>query len=135
MTAWDGWELERWILLFALAMYGGMWMQVFLFHSRARFEFLAMFGPVVFTPITIVLGAIALIEREGIWGWIALALLAGSVALALVGLTFHLRGVHRRFGGFSLANLIQGPPPFMPVAYGMTGVLGVIGLTWEAGAW
>jgi hypothetical protein len=35
-------------------------------------------------------------------------------------------------GLFSLRNMMAGPPPVLPLAYALTGVLGIIGLMWDA---
>ena len=32
----------------------------------------------------------------------------------------------------ALRNLVAGPPPVLPLAYALTGVLGIIGLMWDA---
>jgi hypothetical protein len=133
MNAWNDWQLERIILLFAAVMYAGMWMQLTLFHWNARFRLGPMLWPVLFTPVAVLLSLLAVATREGWIGWLTLLLLATSVMLGMAGLFFHLRGVHRRFGGFSLRNLTTGPPPVLPLAYAMNGLLGLLALTWNAG--
>jgi hypothetical protein len=35
-------------------------------------------------------------------------------------------------GGFTLRNLVAGPPPVLPLAYSLIGVVGLLGLFWDA---
>lgn len=131
MSEWDGWELGRVVVLLVAVMYLGMWVQVSLFHWRRRFEFAVMLAPVLLTPFAALFVALAAIARGGVLGLIAFVFLGATALLGLVGLSFHLRGVRRRFGGLSLRNLSAGPPPMLPFAYSMTGVLGLIALGWD----
>jgi hypothetical protein len=132
MSAWDGWELGRAVLLFTVVAYLVIWVQVSLFHWAGAFKHWAMWGPVLATPV-IALGALlGAIARDAAWGWIALALLAIGVLEGLVGLYFHVVGLRYQVGGFSTRNLLAGPPPMLPIAYAALGVLGVGALLWNA---
>ena len=113
-------------------MYAGIWVQVSLFHWAGAFKKLAMWGPVLMTPL-IVGGAVAgLVARSGVWGWVAASLLALGVLDGLVGLFYHLKGIAKQIGGFSKRNLLSGPPPILPLAYALIGVVGLVGLLWNA---
>jgi hypothetical protein len=132
MSAWDGFELGRAVLLFTAVAYVVVWIQVSLFHWAGAFKHWAMWGPVFATPV-IALGAVlGAIARDGVLGWIALALLAVGAIEGLVGLYYHLTGMHYQVGGFSTRNLLSGPPPMLPIAYAAIGVLGVGALLWNA---
>ncbi len=133
MQPWQGWALERVVLLLAAIMYMGVWLQLTLFHWRARFRLTAMLWPVLLTPLTILFALAAIASRDGFAGRAALVLLSLSLLLGMVGLVLHLRGVHRRFGGITWGNLAEGPPPALPMAYTLIAVLGLIGLLWQAG--
>jgi hypothetical protein len=59
-------------------------------------------------------------------------LLAVSALEGLVGLGYHLRGITFQVGGFTMRNLLSGPPPMLPLAYAAIGVLGLGALVWNA---
>jgi hypothetical protein len=132
MSEWDGWGLDRAVLVFAALMYAGIWVQVTLFHWAGAFKRIAMWGPVILTPVIVVGILIGVVVRDSPWGWIAAGVLAFGIIDGAVGLFYHLKGVTSQIGGFSLRNAMSGPPPVMPVAYSMVGVLGMIGLLWHA---
>jgi len=132
MAAWHGWDLDRAVLVFTGVAYLVIWVQLSLYHWAGGFKHLAMWGPVLSTPLVVggaILGAVA---RDGVWGWIALALLTLGVLEGLLGLYFHVQGIRAQIGGFSIRNLLSGPPPLLPVAYAAVGVLGAGALVWNA---
>jgi hypothetical protein len=47
---------------------------------------------------------------------------------ALIGFYFHIRGIHRKPGGwrFPMTNMIMGPPIFAPLLFGTSAYLGLI---------
>ena len=132
MSPWDGWELGRAVLVLSGVMYTGIWVQVSLFHWAGAFKKLAMWGPVLMTPLIVGGVAAGAIRRDGAWGWVAVALLGLGVLDGLVGLFYHLRGMARQIGGVSRRNLLSGPPPMLPLAYSLIGVVGLMGLFWDA---
>ena len=132
MAAWHGWDLDRAVLVFTGVAYLVIWVQLSLYHWAGGFKHVAMWGPVLSTPLVVggaILGAVA---RDGVWGWIALALLTLGVLEGLLGLYFHVQGIRAQIGGFSIRNLLSGPPPLLPVAYAAVGVLGAGALVWNA---
>ncbi|MGH8945839.1 MAG: hypothetical protein ACRDVL_06810 [Acidimicrobiia bacterium] len=132
MTEWNGWGFDRAVLAFSALMYTGIWMQVSLFHWAGGFKKLPMWVPVLTTPL-IVGGALAgVATREGIWGWVAVVLLGLGVADGLVGIYYHVRGIAYQIGGVSTRNLLSGPPPVLPLAYALVGLLGMGALLWNA---
>jgi hypothetical protein len=87
---------------------------------------------VLATPLVVLGAVIGALARDGVWGWIALVLLAFGIVEGLSGLFFHLRGVQSQIGGVTTRNLLSGPPPLLPVAYTAIGALGVGALVWNA---
>jgi hypothetical protein len=129
---WTGWTVNRVVVAFSALMYTGIWVQVSLFHWAGGFKKLAMWGPVLMTPL-VVGGALAgVVTRAGVWGWVAGLLLGLGVLDGVVGLYYHLSGVRSQIGGFSIRNWLSGPPPVLPLAYSLIGILGLIGLFWNA---
>lgn len=132
MDEWDGWELGRAIVAFACLLYLGVWVQLALYHWGAAFRRWEMVPPVILTPVIAAVGLLGVIEREGIFGWLAAGAFALGVLEGLAGTFFHLQGVRYKVGGFTVRNLIAGPPPVLPLAYALVGVLGLMGLAWDA---
>lgn len=132
MSAWDGWELGRVVVVFAAIAYVVVWVQVSLNHWAGGFRRRAMWAPVLLTPVVVLGALVGAARRESPWGWIALGILVLGVVDGLVGLAYHLRGTTSQVGGLSLRNLLAGPPPMLPVAYAALGALGVGALVWNA---
>jgi hypothetical protein len=133
MDSWDGWELGRAIMAFSALLYTGVWAQLSLMHWRAAFRRWEMYGPVFATPLIVAGLLLGVVARDGPLGWIALAAVAVGIIEGLAGLFFHLQGVAYQVGGlFSLRNLMAGPPPVLPLAYALVGVLALMGVLWDA---
>jgi hypothetical protein len=132
MAAWDGWDLDRTVLVFTGVAYLVIWIQLSLYHWAGGFKHLAMWGPVLSTPLVIAGATLGAVARDGIWGWIALALLVFGIVEGLMGLYFHVQGIRSQIGGLSTRNLLSGPPPMLPLAYASVGALGVGALVWNA---
>jgi hypothetical protein len=132
MEAWDAWPFARlYMLLVALAVVV-IGLQVLLFHWRAGFRRWTMYGPVLLAPVIVVAGVVGALQRDGPLGWIVLSVFALGILDGLVGVVEHLRGIARRIGGFSLRNLMSGPPPLLPVAFTALALTGALALVWEA---
>lgn len=132
MDPWDGWPYARlYLLLVAVAflVVGG---QVFLFHWRAAFRSKSMYGPVVLAPIIAAAGVAAAITRNDVVGWTAAAIFTVGFVEGLIGLVLHLRGVAQRVGGFTLRNVVAGPPFLLPLAFGALGLTGALAVVWQA---
>ncbi|MDP8932470.1 MAG: hypothetical protein M3O70_28960 [Actinomycetota bacterium] len=132
MGPWDGWDLDRAVVAFTAVMYAGMWVQITLMHWAGGFKRPPMWVPVVATPLLVGAATAATVTRAGLFGWLVAGALAVGVVIGMVGVGFHLRGVSSQIGGLSFRNLLSGPPPVLPMAYALTGLLGVGGLVWHA---
>lgn len=132
MAAWDGWDLDRSVLIFTAVAYLVIWIQVSLYHWAGGFKHVAMWGPVLATPLIVGGAVLGAVRRDGVWGWVALALLAFGVLEGLLGLVLHLQGIRSQIGGWTTRNLLSGPPPMLPVAYAAIGALGIGALVWNA---
>jgi hypothetical protein len=131
MSGWVGWELGRWVLIVTAVLFLGIWVQVSLMHWAGGFKHVAMWGPVVATPLFAAAALAGAITRGGAFGWVVAAVMAVAVVEGLVGLGFHLVGMARQVGGASLRNALSGPPPMLPLAYALIGVLGLFGVIWD----
>jgi hypothetical protein len=91
-----------------------------------------MYGPVLLAPVLVVAGVLGALQRDGLLGWLVLAVFGLGIVDGVVGIVEHLRGIARRIGGLSLRNLMSGPPPLLPVAFMALALTGALALVWEA---
>jgi hypothetical protein len=132
LESWDGWELGRATLAFSALLYAGVWVQLALYHWAGAFRRWEMYPPVFVTPVIIVCILLGVLSRDGILGWVAFGALVLGTVEGLAGFFLHTRGVLAQVGGLTVRNLMAGPPPVLPLAYSLVGVLGLIGLVWDA---
>jgi hypothetical protein len=132
MGAWEGWDFQRFYVLFVGAAFLLLGLQVFLFHWRAAFSRRTMYLPVLAAPLLALAAIVAAITREGAVGWIAVAVFAVGVLGGLVGVYEHLRGIGYRIGGFSVRNLVAGPPPLLPATFAAVAFSGGLAILWGA---
>jgi hypothetical protein len=129
---WSGWDASRGALVMSFVLFLGMWVQLTLMHWAGGFRHKAMWGPVIATPLFAAAALVGLWRRDGLIGWAVLALLVLSVIEGLMGLGFHLKGIAAQVGGWSVRNMLSGPPPMLPLAYTLVGVLGIGAVVWTA---
>ncbi len=75
MSEWDGWNLDRAVLLFTAVAYLAIWIQLSLFHWAGGFKHWAMWGPVLATPLVIA-GAVA-----GLIGGVLFGIMMGMMGM------------------------------------------------------
>ena len=119
-------RFQRWLSLIAGLSSVLAGLEVSYEHYRGSYSNRIMYTPVILS------GAMA---GAGIWGffnrWAATWLLRSVSAITLVdsvtGFVFHIRGVQRKPGGWSLPvnNIVMGPPLFAPLLFGISGYLGL----------
>ncbi|MGE5704653.1 MAG: hypothetical protein ACM32O_19155 [Clostridia bacterium] len=128
---WDGWPLERVLLIFVGLAFALIFIQVTLFHSRQNFRHWAMWVPVIETPIFAVL-AIMLAFTQPTWLlWVFTILMWVGVAGGLYGGFLHTVGVGQRVGGYSESqNFLVGPPIILPLLITAISALGLLALYW-----
>jgi hypothetical protein len=100
--------------------------EVYAEHYRASFGNKMMWSPIIVTPPVVVAGVAGVYSRR--WAKTVLPIASAVYAAdGLIGQFFHVRGVARRPGGFSLAsyNIPMGPPIMAP---GLMSIVGLMGL-------
>lgn len=130
LDRWDGWPFARAYLLLDAVAFVAVGVQVFLLHWRGAFRSPAMYGPVVLAPVLASAGVVAAASRENAVGWIAAGIFGVGLLEGLIGLALHLRGVAQRVGGFTIRNLVAGPPFLLPVAFGALALTGGLAVVW-----
>lgn len=96
-------------------------------HYRGSYSRRIMWTPVMLSPALMV---------AGVWGSrsprAARTLLPAVSALVLgdcaAGFVLHIRGIHRKPGGWRLpaTNVALGPPPLAPLLFGMSAYMGIV---------
>jgi hypothetical protein len=132
VEAWDGWPFARLYMLLVALAFVVIGLQVLLFHWRAGFRRWTMYGPILLAPVIVMAGIVGALQRDGSLGWIVLSVFGLGILDGLIGIVEHLRGIARRIGGFTLRNLMSGPPPLLPVAFTALALTGALALMWEA---
>jgi hypothetical protein len=132
MDAWNDWELGRAVLAFSALLFAGVWAQLTLFHWGGAFRRWEMVPPVIITPVIILLILLGVAARDGLLGWLALGGLVVGILDGAAGVFLHGKTALSQVSGLSLRNLMAGPPPILPLAYSLAGVLGILGLIWDA---
>lgn len=89
-------------------------------------------NPVMYTPVALsgaltcagLLGVFSRLAARTILRWLSVVTLADGI----IGFLFHVRGVARKPGGWSLpvANIVMGPPIFAPLLFGTSAYLGLM---------
>jgi hypothetical protein len=89
-------------------------------------------NPVMYTPVVLsgALAGAALLGALNAWSarvllrWVSIVTLADGV----VGFFFHVRGIARKPGGWTLpvTNIVMGPPIFAPLLFGTSAYLGLL---------
>ena len=101
--------------------------EVFFEHYRASFGDPWMWTPVIVTPPVVISGIAGVFSKRVAKTWLPIT--AGIYALdGLVGEYFHIRGIARRPGGWSLPtyNVAMGPPLMAPGLFAMVGCMGLL---------
>ena len=96
-------------------------------HYRAGYGQRVMYSPVVLSgamTIAGVWGAFSPTAARTVLRWTSVVTLADG----LIGFGFHVRGVHRKPGGWRLpiTNITMGPPIFAPLLFGVSAYLGLV---------
>jgi len=96
-------------------------------HYRGSYSQRVMYSPIILSPALL---------AAGIWG--AISPRAARTVLPVVslitvidgvtGFAFHVRGIHRKPGGWrnTVYNLVMGPPVLAPLLFALSGYLGLI---------
>lgn len=89
-------------------------------------------NPVMYTPVALsaalamagLMGAMSRRAARTVLRWVSVVTLADGV----IGFGFHVRGVARKPGGWSLplTNIVMGPPIFAPLLFGTSAYLGLM---------
>ncbi len=96
-------------------------------HYRGSYSRRVMYTPVILSVLLAGAGLAGFFSRRAARGILRLVS-AVTLVDAGVGFYFHIRGIHRKPGGWRLpmTNMIMGPPVFAPLLFGTSAYLGLI---------
>jgi len=96
-------------------------------HYRGSYSRRVMYTPVILSALLGAAGIAAFFSRRAARTILRLVSVA-TLADALIGFYFHIRGIKRKPGGWRLpmTNMIMGPPIFAPLLFGTSAYLGLI---------
>lgn len=96
-------------------------------HYKGSYSNPVMYTPVLLSGALAAAGLSAVCSRRmarTVLRWISVATLADGI----IGFFFHVRGIARKPGGWSLpiTNIVMGPPIFAPLLFGTSAYLGLM---------
>ncbi|MFP5229164.1 MAG: hypothetical protein ACLGXA_16230 [Acidobacteriota bacterium] len=96
-------------------------------HYKGSYSNPVMYSPVALSGLLAGAGFVGVFSRRGaqtVLRWVSVATLVDGI----VGFFFHIRGVARKPGGWSLpvTNIVMGPPIFAPLLFGTSAYLGLM---------
>ncbi len=120
-------RFQRWLALIAglSSILSGL--EVTYEHYRGSYSRRVMYTPVILS------GALAAGGLSGFFSKRAARTVLPAISVftlgdSLVGFYFHVRGVHRKPGGWRvpIVNMVMGPPIFAPLLFGVSAYLGFV---------
>jgi hypothetical protein len=127
---WNGWPIERVLILFVGLAFAMMFVQVTLFHYRQNFRHWSMWIPVIETPIFALLAFLFIFNNATWLYFVLLASFTVGILSGMVGTYYHIKGIGDRVEGYKLRNFLVGPPLMLPAMITAMGGLGLIALLW-----
>lgn len=96
-------------------------------HYRGSYSQRIMYSPVLISLALFLAGLLGALNRRAARTVLPLTSLV-TVLDGIVGFVFHVRGVHRKPGGWRVPvfNVIMGPPIFAPLLFAVSGYLGLM---------
>jgi hypothetical protein len=107
------------------ALLGGL--EVTYEHYIGSYSQRIMYTPVILSPMLVIAAVWGAISRRAARSVLPLVSLI-TVIDGIVGFIFHIRGIHRKPGGWRIPifNIVMGPPLLAPILFGTSGFLGLI---------
>lgn len=120
-------RFQRWLALIAGLSGALSGLEVTYEHYRGSYSRRVMYTPVILSAALVVGGLSGFFSKRAartILPAISVLTLSDSV----VGFYFHVRGIHRKPGGWRLpvVNMVMGPPVFAPLLFGVSAYLGLV---------
>ena len=101
--------------------------EIYLEHYKGSFGDKWMWAPIAVTPPLTAAGIAGYYSERAAKTWLP-ALSALYALNGAIGVVTHLRGIHKRPGGFRepTYNMVMGPPPLAPGSLALVGAMGLV---------
>jgi hypothetical protein len=101
--------------------------EVSYYHYRGSYSQRIMYTPVIISPLLAAAGVAGAINARAA-RTVLPAVSVLTIADGVIGFVFHIRGIHRKPGGWNLPvyNIVMGPPVVAPLLFGIGGYLGLL---------
>lgn len=127
---WNGWPLDRVIIVAMGLLFLVIFLQVTLFHYRQNFRHWSMWIPVLATPV-FGIGLVLFTYYKAEWLlYLMTVLLSVGIVAGVFGSYMHIRGVGKRVDGYKLHNFLIGPPLTLPALISAVSIIGLTALYW-----
>jgi hypothetical protein len=120
-------RFQRWLALISALSSALSGVEVAYEHYKGSYSRRVMYTPVILSGVLVAGGMSGFFSRRA-----ARTILPAVSVLTLgdcaVGFYFHVRGIHRKPGGWRLpiVNMVMGPPVFAPLLFGVSAYLGLL---------
>ncbi len=96
-------------------------------HYRGSYSQRVMYSPIILSPALLIAGVWGAFSRRAARTVLPVVSLI-TIADGVIGFVFHVRGIHRKPGGWRIPvfNLVMGPPVLAPLLFALSGYLGLI---------
>ena len=120
-------RFQRWLALIAGLSSALSGIEVTYEHYRGSYSRRIMYTPVILSG-ALVMGGLAGFFSKRAARTILPAISVLTLGDSAVGFYFHVRGIHRKPGGWRLpiVNMVMGPPVFAPLLFGVSAYLGFL---------
>lgn len=107
------------------ALLGGL--EVTYEHYTGSYSQRIMYTPVILSPVLFIAAVWGVFSRRATRTVLPIVSLI-TVIDGMVGFVFHIRGIHRKPGGWRIPvfNIVMGPPLLAPILFAISGFLGLI---------
>ncbi|MHB8840673.1 MAG: hypothetical protein ACYC56_02595 [Candidatus Aquicultor sp.] len=120
-----GLSIATWAIILVTLLFAILWVQVLILHYRGAFRRIWMWEPVVYLPILVVMGIVAIFVH-GVFLEVYGIALTLSMLMGLSGFVFHIQGILNEVDGWNLDNIMVGPPPMFPLSVALISMIGVV---------
>lgn len=128
---WNGWPLDRFIVLFTALAFLLIGIQVTMSHYRQNFHHKSMWVPIIASPLIFIVGLWLAFGNLNWLFYLFVVLMGIGILSGLVGFYYHFRGVGLRVGGYTMSNFLVGPPVILPLLITALSVLALLAIYWR----
>lgn len=120
-------RFQRWLALIAGLSSVLSGLEVTYEHYRGSYSRRVMYTPVILSGVLAAGGVAGFFSKRAARKFLPVVSVV-TLGDSMLGFYFHVRGVHRKPGGWRLpiVNMVMGPPIFAPLLFGVSAYLGFV---------